>query len=197
MIKSALQSSLTNDVKYRSMSAGNLPSSEYLIETAIVGATPVASVVFNDLAQYAGVYRHLQIVAVARTDRAAAGDDLSIQLNGDTGSNYTWRNLKGNGSSVTNEVVAINNTWMGNYALAGGTTTSNVFSAQVTDILDPFNSNKNTTIRSLSGMASNNNSIDLTSGFWNNPASLTSIRIFLRLGTNYVQYSRFSLYGVV
>jgi hypothetical protein len=165
-----------------------------LIESVVLTST-TASVTFSGLAAYASTYKHLQLRMVARTNRGATGDDLSIQFNGDTGSNYTWHNLSGNGSSVTSNAIAISNTWMGNYGLAGGSTTSDVFSAQVTDILDPFAA-KNKTIRSLSGMASNNNVIDLTSGFWNNTASLTEIRVFLRLGTSYVSGSRFSLYGL-
>ena len=48
MIKSASRSSLVEDVKYTSMSAGVVPSSEYLIESRVLD-TAVPSITFDNL----------------------------------------------------------------------------------------------------------------------------------------------------
>ena len=81
MIKSASQSSLTNDVKYRNLDTFNIPSSEYLIQTIIVGSTPLANITFENLSQYAGTYKHLQLVISARSNRGLDYDYLLFKLN--------------------------------------------------------------------------------------------------------------------
>lgn len=199
MIKSALQSSLTNDVKYNSMSVGNLPSSEYLIQTTLVGATPAATVEFSDLGQYAGVYRHLQLVFVSRGNRSSADtSDIYVQFNGDTGANYNSHYLRGNGSAM--ESVAYtssnNNGVFLSQANTGAIQTANSFAVAIIDILDPFETTKFKTVRALAGVTGVVNRIFLHSGAWRNTASLTSITLDDTAG-NFTQYSRFSLYGVV
>jgi hypothetical protein len=165
-----------------------------LIESVVLGST-TASVTFSGLAAYASTYKHLQLRIVGRTNRASVTDDLSIRLNADTGSNYRWHYLTGNGSSVSSADIG-SNTFMGNYTLAGNNVTANTFSGHVTDILDAFSSNKNTTIRSLGGLAGSYSEIGLTSGAWFNTASITQIQVFLRLGSSYLSGTRFSLYGI-
>jgi hypothetical protein len=68
------------------------------------------------------------------------------------------------------------------------------FGAAIVDLLDPFETTKNSTIRWLSGSATDN--IRLGSGAWLNTASVTSILIDNRDGQNWVQGCRFSLYGL-
>ena len=101
MIKSAAQSSLLNDTRYTSMSAGVVPSSEYLIESRVLD-TAVSAITFDNLAQYAGVYRHLQVVMIARVDQSTARD-LLITFNGVGGTSYSGHRLLGNGSSVISQ----------------------------------------------------------------------------------------------
>jgi len=181
------------------MSVGNLPSSEYLIQTTVVDATTAATVVFSDLGQYANVYRHLQLVFVSRSNRSGAEDsNVYIQFNGDTGANYNSHYLRGNGSAMESGAYTSTNNngvflYQGN---TGSTQTANSFAANIVDILDPFNSNKFTTVRNLSGMTGALNRIFLHSGAWRNTASLTSITLD-DTAANFTQYSRFSLYGVV
>jgi hypothetical protein len=195
MIKSALQSSLTNDVKYRSMSAGAVPSNEYLIASTILSeASP--SVTFDNLGQFAGVYKHLKLVGVARTARTASqGDNLSVQFNGDTGSNYRWHLLLGTGSSVLS-LASAQGTETLPFWVNSNTSPTGAFGVGEVDILDAFSSNKNTVIRSLTGTAGAEVNIRLTSGLWINTASLTSLRVYSVNGSNLLQGSRFSLYGV-
>jgi hypothetical protein len=77
---------------------------------------------------------------------------------------------------------------------ASSTAASNIFGASVVDILDPFESSKNTTVRTLNGGAGFG--VGLISSFWNNTASVTSISLIPGTGANFVAGSRFSLYGV-
>ena len=183
MIKSALQSSLTNDVKYRNLDTFNVPSNEYLIETVLLGSN-AASVTFSNLGQYAGVYRHLQI----RYATLSTLDTwLNIRVNASTTDYYSHR-LQGEGSVSSG---ASNSTSIG-MQLMGLTGTSSVPGRGVFDILDPFNSNKKKVVRGLTGGP---NTVALTSGMWNNTAAVTSLEL-VNGGGNFAQYSRFSLYGV-
>lgn len=189
MIKSASQSSLTNDVKYRNLDTFNVASSEYLIETVLIGST-TASVTFSNLAQYAGVYKHLQIAAVGKTDRAAANDNVIIRFNGDSGTNYSIHNLQGTGSSVVSGAGA-NETKVIARAIGGNTGN---FGAVIIDILDAFQTTKYPTVRSLGGYA--NVQVELGSGSWRSTAGISSITLDQDVGSNFLTGSRFSLYGV-
>jgi hypothetical protein len=186
MIKSALQSSLTNDIKYDSMSVGNLPSNEYLISTTVLSGTST-EVVF-DVSGLGSQFRHLKLVSVVR---GAGTDGINLQFNGDTGANYAAHVLFGNGSQVLS-AAAPNISFMG-LGLMG--VTANIFGVSETDILDPFHTNKNTTIRVLVGQLESSPFVQLRSGFWNNTAAVTSLRVYPNSGSFQIN-SRFSLYGV-
>ncbi len=196
MIKSALQSSLTNDVKYRSVSAGAVPSNEYLIQTIEVGATALSSIVFDNLAQYAGIYRHLVIHLAARVTQSSEEVEVAVRANDISTSSYSWHYLRGNGSTVTSAAGATQNI-MYLASLPGSTAASGVFGSASIDILDPFNSNKNTTFRSLSGNNSGSPRTTLYSGLYQQTTAISSISLYPQsFSGNFASGSRFSLYGV-
>ena len=188
MIKSASRSSITNDQKYRSMLAGTVPSSEYLITSTLLDAnTP--SVTF-DVSSFAGVYKHLQIAYTAKqTNSGSVG--IYGRFNGDTAANYSWHYLAGNGSAVSSSALTSTTSML--VGSAFGTSTANAFGAGVIDILDAFSTTKNKTVRSLEGRATE--WIALESSSWRNTASLTSITLFPDV-YSFVAGSRFSLYGL-
>lgn len=198
MSRSLQESSLLNTVDYRSLSVGRVPTSEYLIRTIEVGATPLASVTFDNLAQYAGVYRYLQLCVVVRSAVSESVSQIALYFNADTSSaNYAFHQLYGNGSTVGSEgygsgtlgqITPIVRTF-------GATGTADAFGAGVVDILDSFETSKYTTVRSLHGAAGVNH-VGLTSGLWMNTSAVDSITILKQGGGNLATASRFSLYGV-
>lgn len=193
MIKSALQSSLTNDVKYRSMSVGNVPSSEYLIQTIEVGATPVASVTF-DVSAFAGVYRHLQIQIVGRsTATNTDGRFAFLRFNGDSGSNYSNHGLWGQNGSVASYFGADTGIYIQRFN--SDANTAGAFGVASIDILDAFQTTKNKTVRGLGGRTTDQAGIYLTSAAWRNNAALTGFTLGPETG-NWVAGTRISLYGV-
>lgn len=196
MIKSALQSSLTNDIKYDSMSVGNLPSNEYLIQTVLLTQNE-PTVTFSNLGDYSGIYQHLQLVIVAKSTRADTDGSAYLQFNGDSGTNYNSHYLRGNGSAVeSGAYTSSNNNGVFLYqGLPGNTNAANSFGGLIIDILDPFKTTKNTTVKALTGFTGSLNRIFLQSGAWRNTASITSITLDDFYG-DFAQYSRFSLYGV-
>jgi hypothetical protein len=173
--------------------AGGVQGDYELISTTLISSnTPTVS--FSSLGTYSSTYKHLQLRIVARTDRPSEpGDVLLVRLNGDTGSNYAYHNLSGNGSSVGSG-NASSQTEIWTWRIAGSTATANSFGGMVMDLLDVY-ATKNKTIRALSGMTGGLNEIFLNSGLWNNTASLTTISLD-QIGSNFVAGSRFSLYGI-
>ena len=164
-----------------------------LLETQVLGGSQ-SSVTFSSLnATYGTTYKHLQLRYTARSDRANTLDAMIIQVNGDTGTNYKTHQLVGAGSSVASGAESYANGWEYMY-VTGNNASSGIFGAGVVDILDPFDTNKNTTKRSLSGVFPDTH-IQLSSGLWLNTAALTSITFDQRYGSNFIAGSRFSLYG--
>ena len=203
MIKSASRSSLVEDVKYNSMSAGVVPSSEYLIESRVLD-TAVTQVTFNNLDQFAGIYKHLQVVISARSDRADAGtDNLRVFINSNTtNTSYASHVLVGTGSTV-NSGADIGDTLFTN--IIGATTAAlgpaNAFYANIIDILDAFSTTKNKTLRSLSGNEAPDaggraRAIELRSLLFMSTNAISSLQFDQRFGSNFVAGSRFSIYGV-
>lgn len=194
MIKSASRSSITNDQKYRSMLAGTVPSNEYLIETVLVTGSSVPAIEFLNLSQYAGIYKHLQIVYSCRATSANASRPLVINFNGDTTTSYSSHDLFNNGSSVASTGTA-NMTYSFFGYIASGNAVSGSFGAGVSEILDPFNTNKNKVFRTLSGVSNVDPQIILNSGGFYKTAVINSIRIASFSG-NLDVGTRFSIYGV-
>lgn len=177
---------------YASQISGHLwpASSYYQIATTTVGAGGVASVTFSGIP---ATYTHLQIRAFWRNSNAT--DTTWIRINSDTGSNYAWHTLRGNGSAASAAGSASVTATELPFATYSGTT-SNVFSGLVTDVLDYANTNKFKTIKHLGGADLNGSGrVDLNSGLWQNTNAITTILFYPSSG-NFNQYSQFSLYGI-
>lgn len=178
--------------KYNNVSADNYYMEP--IASQLLSST-ASSVVFNNIPQG---YKHLQIRILARTDRSANEYDGSlIQFNSDTGSNYAYHRLIGDGSAALADAYA--NQTSGNLGTTlGGGAIANAFSPLITDILDYASAVKYKTVRSLSGRQNNttDSNILFTSSLWMNTSPITLITIKPSAGPNFVANSRFSLYGI-
>jgi len=149
--------------------------------------TAVSSITF------AGIptgYKHLQIRGISRG--ATSTTNATFQFNGDTGSNYSYHILYGQGSSAL-ATGAGSNTFI---YLGTQSATASTFSTQIIDILDYSSTTKNKTVRSLCGYENNSaGEVGVFSGAWYN--SSTAINsITFSLSTSFQQYSSFALYGI-
>jgi hypothetical protein len=191
MIKTAAQSSILNDTRYTSMSGGNLPSNEYLIQTATMANNNVSEVIF-DVSSFSNIYKHLKIITSVRGTGGL--DGYNVQFNGDTGTNYAAHLLYSNGSSVLSAAATSANFF--SIGLAAPFSETDVYCVSETDILDPFNSTKNTTARVQVGIRTISNPfVQIRSGAWFNTTPVSSIRIYANSGSFAIN-SRFSIYGV-
>lgn len=164
------------------------------IATITVGAGGAANITFSSIPS---TYKHLQIRGISRTDRVSNTDNIHIFLNSDTGSNYAWHQLVGDGSTAAAGGGSSTNV---NYAAAttlGSTGLANAFGASVIDILDYTNTSKYTTVRSLLGKDSNGGGeVGLRSALWQNTNAVTTVTLIAQTSANISQYSSFALYGI-
>jgi hypothetical protein len=162
-----------------------------LLESTVLTGSQ-ASVSFTNLTtKYAASYQHLQLRMTLRQDTNSNG--MQIRFNGDSGSNYFYHYLEGNGSSVASAGGSYTSVF--DFGAAALLEPANLFSANVVDILDPFETTKNKTVRMLNGHSGTYRRIALASGAWFNTASVTSIAV-LPNTSNWVSGCRFSLYGI-
>ena len=164
-----------------------------LLETQVLTSS-ASSVTFTGLGSYSD-YKHLQVRMVARNGATAGADKwVYLTLNGDTGSNYASHRLQGNGSSVFSNAYTSRANMVAALITSSASGTQGFGSALI-HLLDFGNSSKNTTIRSLNGMADSANLIALYSGFWNNTNAVTSLTLAPE-DNSFITGSRFSLYGI-
>jgi hypothetical protein len=163
----------------------------YPIATINVGSSAPAGLTFSSIPQN---FTHLQMRAFSRSTTATSGVNIPIQFNLDTGNNYAVHYLGGNGSGAFSGVVGTSYSAANGGWTAGYNDTSNVFGANIIDILDYTNTNKYKTVRSLSGVDTNGAGLTgLWSGLWMNTAAITTIAFSLG---SIAQYSTFQLYGI-
>ena len=181
--------------------SGNLwaPGKDYdSIATTTVGGGGSSSITFSSIPS---TYRHLQVRYIAQTNRGTYGiSEYSLTFNGDTGSNYSYHELLGDGASASGLAYSTQTAIRGDGTI--GTTTGGTFGVGVLDILDYANTNKYKTTKMLEGvdfngtMAGYGGRIGLISGNWRNTAAITSITFVPNTGTLFSQYSQFALYGI-
>ena len=163
--------------------AAGAPGSYESIATVTVGSGGAANIEFTSIPS---TYTHLQIRGIGLITSAGG---FTVQFNSDTGSNYSWHQLYGEGSIAQSNSGATQ-TFM-YMAYGGGSATAP--NALVTDILDYANTNKYKTLRSLSGNDLNGSGgIQFWSGNWRSTSAITSIKVT----ASFNQYSQLALYGI-
>jgi hypothetical protein len=166
------------------------------IATTTVGSGGAASVTFSSIPS---TYQHLQIRLIARSDRNQIDtltDYLEMNFNSDTGANYAFHQLLGDGSTASSNAGTSDN-----YIIVSriSTTTAgaSMFGGIVIDILDYANTSKNKTTRSLGGTDQNGSGrIYLNSGLWMDTSAISTIRVKPSSTGNFLQYSQIALYGI-
>jgi hypothetical protein len=168
--------------------AGSTRPTDYeQIATIILGST-ASSFTFSSIPS---TYKHLQVRGSLKA--AGSGYGFGLQLNGDTGNNYSMHRLSGNGSSASSVAVAnTNNQQL--FGFATGVSTG-IPIPLIVDILDYAATGKNKTMRAILGQAGSGiNDMHFSSGARYNTEAITSV--FLGAGGNFDVGSRLSLYGI-
>jgi len=164
-----------------------------LIATTTLSST-AQTITFSSIPQD---FKHLQLRVVARTSESSFGGSPQLWINGNTTTtNYYRHALAGNGSTVFSEAQSQNSEFG---LISGASAPTDVFGAAIIDISDYTNTSKTRTIRTMSGVHTNNsnaNQVRLTSNLFNNTSAVTSLVFDLASTATYSIGSRFSLYGI-
>jgi len=176
-------------------SGGAVATSYESIATVTVGAGGSSSITFSSIPS---TYQHLQIRGIVRNDASGTGGaEATLRFNGSTSNYVTLHQLYGSGSAagasadLTQPSVSypIYNPKSGE--------TANTFSGFVMDVLDYANTNKNKTVRTLSGWDANGSGfVILRSNLWMDTTAISSITIGMESTYKLAQYSSFALYGI-
>lgn len=174
-------------------------SSYESIATVSVGSGGQSTISFTSIPS---TYKHLQIRAILKTTAGSNSDGNGIWRVGngsvDSGSNYSYHELQGNGSSTYAGGSGSITSFTLGYQTGSSSGATNAFTAYVIDILDYASTTKNKTVRHLDGYDLNGleGSIWLQSGAWYNSSSAINAITFSNSTNNFAQYSHVALYGI-
>ena len=163
------------------------------IYTQTVGASPVSFINFNSIPQ---TFTDLKLVISSRSNLSALYDFMYIRFSGDTASNYSNTRIQGDGaasssanqSSITASYFAMS---------AAATATSNTFSNLEMYLPNYTGANyKQIVTDSVTENNATNAYETMWAGLWRNTSAVSSMSIVCNTGS-FVQYSTFSLYGVL
>jgi hypothetical protein len=164
------------------------------LSTVTVPAGGLSSVIFAGIPQTG--YSHLQLRAITRGNNADVDDDIQILFNSDSSASYTYKQLSGNGTTVTSG-GDVSQTTTRVIRATGATAAANIFGAGVVDILDYTNITKTKVLRTLNGQDSNGSGVvNLRSLLYNKTDAIHTMTLSSRYGSLISQHSQFALYGV-
>lgn len=161
------------------MAAGNTYTP---IETKTLSSA-ASSVTFSSIP---GVYTDLVLVCNA-TSSSGSPNGLFLQVNSDTGTNYSSTRMYGNGSTATSVRETTTDRIMTGWTSSTGMTT------MITHLMNYSNTTTyKTTISRTSDSVSR---VNATVGLWRSTSAITSITLVSE-GTNFNTGSTFTLYGI-
>ena len=154
------------------------------IATTTLGSAQ-SSYTFTSIPQ---TYTDLVLISSAKVTSGTY--DLTCRLNGDTGANYSWTNLLGNGSGA-------GSTRYSGYTYAQldnwGYIDTTIFNVNIANFMNYANS---TTYKTILARASNaGTGTDANVDLWRDTSAITSIQVLSNGGT-FTAGCTFTLYGI-
>jgi hypothetical protein len=172
-------------------------SSYESIATVSVGSGGTSTITFSSIPS---TYKHLQIRSINQVSYGSnTYGGLNLRLgNGsvDTGSNYAYHFLRGDGSSASAGAGANPSDFISSGITRLASSDTNTFATVIIDILDYGSTSKAKTIRCLTGVDANGSGyVGMQSGLWTGTSAINTIRLYSNDG-NLSANSRFALYGI-
>jgi hypothetical protein len=181
---------------YRTLAAaGGGPSYESIASASGTGSS--GTITFSSIPS---TYTSLQVRAISKTSTAVDGVNSSlIRLNGDSGTNYAYHALYGDGTTASAQGVATQNSGAIYYSsVLSGTNNTNMVGTLILDLHDYASTSRYKTLRTLGGGETNGNGtsyVALTSSLWQSTAAVSSIS-FITVSGNWTTQTQFALYGI-
>lgn len=188
--------SIKNKVRSGNLLAGNAyyvpPSYESIATVTSTGS--VTSITFSSIPS---TYQHLQLRILSRSARSAATDTIYMRFNSDSGTNYSYHNLTGNGSSASAGGYAPD-TIMFVATTPAASAASGIFGVSIVDIHNYASTTQNKTVRVFDGYDANGSgTVELRSNAWYNTAAVSTIFLAnYQAADIFPSGTVFSLYGI-
>ena len=158
-------------------------------------ATFTGSASTTTFSSIASTYKHLQLRINYLEPNG--GQSLTMRFNGDTGSNYVYHALEGNGSAASAYGYTAGNagTIFSNNITGTVLTYPNVI---IVDIADYASTTKNKTVRVFAGADKNGTggTVQLLSNLWLSTAAINSITVRDPTSLSWSATTTISLYGI-
>ena len=152
--------------------------------------TPIATTTLSvDTSSYtfssiSGSYTDLILIMNAGVNTASS---LNIQVNSDTGSNYSWTRIYGNGTTATSDRTSSQGNW--DMINLPNSLDNNV-------ILHFMNYSNTATYKTVLNRWNSTSYAVSAVGLWRSTSAITSIKLFNTSTSNLKSGSTFTLYGI-
>jgi len=163
---------------------------------SIASATGTGSSGTITFSSIPSTYKHLQIRCIARTDTALSTDYIQFRFNSDSGSNYTYHGIEGDGATAsgfggTAQTVSLDTN------ITGSAASANIMGTAIIDIIDYGSTSKYKTVKVLGGQDSNGSGqIRLNSNLWLSTSAINRIDLTSFRSANWTTSTTFALYGI-
>jgi hypothetical protein len=162
-----------------------------LISTSLISST-TSSVTFSAIP---ATFKHLQIRIVGRYTAATSTSDLTLRFNGDSGSNYGYQSMRGQGATISSAAPGSYQTSLLTGNLPGASASASAFGSSFIDVIDYANTTKIKTTKTFGGNAGPLD-VFIFNGVWNSTAAISSILVSDAVtSASFAAGTRISLYG--
>lgn len=159
------------------------------IATTTLGSAQ-ADITFSSIA---GTYTDLVLVLYGRASRADTSSGTLVNLNSDTGTNYSQTRIEGDGTSAVSARNS-NQTSMINADIAANNLASGIFSQVIWQFMNYSNTTTYKTV--LVRTASASNEVKALVSLWRSTSAITTIKVAPSGGFNFMTGTQATLYGI-
>ena len=166
----------------------------YTLISSNVLSSSAASVSFSAIPS---TFTDLVLRISARASNASANNNLRMEFNSDTSTNYSEINVRGNGSAAATTLVSSQSKLVEALNVNADSATANTFGSL--ELYFPnYASSTNKPMSFFSAQENNSTSAFLvaTAALWRNSAALTSIYTYPGASASFMAGSSFYLYGI-
>jgi hypothetical protein len=169
------------------------------IATVTIGSGGSSSAEFTAIPS---TFKHLQIRCLSRNTSTSVRVNMQVGNSTiDTGSNYNWHSLGGDGVSAFGYTPGPTLNYIQAISSVQGSDLASAFGAAIIDIFDYANTSKNKTVRILTGSDingsyGNNYFTGMNSGAWFSTSTIDRIKLYPNSAGNLAEFSQFALYGI-
>jgi hypothetical protein len=164
-----------------------MPSTYEPIATSTLGSA-AASITFSSIP---ATYTDLRLVLTALASSSTIGG--YIIYNNDSGANYSWTNLRGDGSSAASTTIApatqINLAFV-------STATTTIPAFYTADIFSYAGSTNKTCLTTASADKNGSGSVERHVGLWRNTTAINRLDIYTNAVANFATGTIATLYGI-